>query len=39
MISTNKESKYKTIGDKTGNNEGITISLIAALVNKSTSLP
>ena len=30
---------YNTIGDKTGNNEGIIISFIAALVNKSTSLP
>ena len=31
--------KYKTIGDRTGSNEGIIISLIAALVSKSTSLP
>ena len=31
--------KYRTIGDKTGNSEGIIISFIAALVNKSTSLP
>ena len=31
--------KYKTIGDKTGSNDGIIISLIAALVNKSTNLP
>ena len=32
-------NKYKTIGDKTGNNDGIIISLIAAFVNKSTNLP
>ena len=31
--------KYKIMGDKTGNKEGIIISLIAALVNKSTNLP
>ena len=30
--------KYKTIGDNTGNKEGIIISLIAATVNRSTSL-
>ena len=35
----NKIIKYKNIGDKTGNNDGITISLIAAFVNKSTNLP
>ena len=29
--------KYKTIGDKTGNSDGIIISLIAATVSKSTS--
>jgi hypothetical protein len=29
--------KYKTTGDKTGNKEGIIISLIAATVSKSTS--
>ena len=29
--------KYKTTGDKTGNKDGIIISLIAAIVNKSTS--
>ena len=29
--------KYKTIGDKTGNNEGIIISFIAAIVSKSTN--
>ena len=31
--------KYKIIGDKTGNKEGTIISLIAAFVSKSTSLP
>ena len=31
--------KYKITGDKTGNKDGIIISLIAALVNKSTNLP
>ena len=31
--------KYKIIGDKTGKREGIIISLIAALVNKSTNFP
>ena len=30
--------KYKTTGDRTGNNDGIIISLIAAFVNKSTNL-
>ena len=30
--------KYRTIGDKTGNKDGIIISLIAATVNKSTNL-
>ena len=30
---------YKMIGDNTGNNDGTTISFIAALVNKSTNLP
>ena len=30
---------YNTIGDKTGNKDGITISLIAALVKRSTNLP
>ena len=30
---------YKTIGERTGSKEGITISLIAALVKRSTSLP
>ena len=30
--------KYKIIGDKTGNSEGITISFIAALVSRSTNL-
>ena len=34
-----KMMKYKIIGDKTGNKDGIIISLIAALVNKSTNLP
>ena len=34
-----KINKYKTIGDRTGNSDGIIISLIAALVNKSTNLP
>ena len=29
----------KTIGESTGNNEGITISLIAAFVSKSTNFP
>ena len=29
--------KYKTIGDSTGNYDGIIISLIAATVNKSTN--
>ena len=38
-ISENATNKYKIIGDNTGNNDGITISLIAALVNKSTSFP
>ena len=32
-------TKYKIIGDKTGSNEGITISFIAVLVNKSTNIP
>ena len=37
-ISNNKKiAKYKTIGDKTGSNDGIIISFIAATVNKSTS--
>ena len=31
--------KYKRTGDNTGNKDGIIISLIAALVSKSTSLP
>ena len=31
--------KYKTIGERTGSNDGTIISLIAALVNKSTNLP
>ena len=30
--------KYKTTGDKTGNSDGIIISLIAATVSKSTNL-
>ena len=30
---------YNSIGDKTGNKDGIIISLIAALVSKSTSFP
>ena len=34
-----KITKYKIIGDRTGNRDGIIISLIAALVNKSTNLP
>ena len=29
--------KYKTIGERTGNKDGIIISLIAATVNKSTN--
>jgi hypothetical protein len=29
--------KYKTTGDRTGNKDGIIISLIAATVNKSTN--
>ena len=32
-----KIKKYRTIGDNTGNNDGMIISLIAATVNKSTS--
>ena len=36
--SIEKIIKYKIIGDKTGNKDGIIISLIAANVNKSTSL-
>ena len=32
-------TKYKIIGDKTGNRDGTIISLIAALVNRSTNLP
>ena len=31
--------KYKTIGASTGNNDGITISRIAAFVSKSTATP
>ena len=31
--------KYKITGDKTGSKEGIIISFIAALVNRSTNLP
>ena len=37
MPPIEKIIKYKTIGDKTGNNDGIIISLIAATVSKSTS--
>ena len=33
-----KIMNYKTIGDKTGNKDGIIISFIAATVNKSTNL-
>ena len=34
-----EQKKYKIIGDKTGSNEGIIISLIAVLVNISTHFP
>ena len=34
-----KITKYRTTGDKTGKRDGIIISFIAALVNKSTNLP
>ena len=34
-----KTITYKIIGDKTGNKDGTIISLIAALVSKSTNLP
>ena len=38
VYNYNQIIKYKIIGDKTGNKEGIIISLIAAFVNKSTNL-
>ena len=36
--ASGKKIPYKITGDNTGNNDGITISFIAALVNKSTAV-
>ena len=38
MERSRENSKYKTIGERTGSSDGIIISLIAATVSKSTSL-
>ena len=39
IFSEKHEDRLKTIGERTGSIDGITISLMAALVSKSTNLP